>query len=210
MIPVLRAEEVVFRDLISYPTVDIFPGEATFLTGPSGCGKSTLLRLFNATVSPASGRLLYQGRDLETLDPVALRREVLLAGQSAFLFPGTIGENFAAFYAVRDQAPPGEGDMADFLALCQVPFGPDAPCDRMSGGERQRVFLAVCLSFYPRVLLLDEPTSALDAATAEALLGAVKDHCRAREITLVAVSHDEALARQYADRRVALKGGRTL
>lgn len=207
MTPILAARGVEFRGMLRYPDLEVAPDGATFLTGPSGCGKSTLLKLFNGVLSPSTGTIFYCGRDVAALDAVALRREVLLAGQSAFLFPGSIEENVRLYYEFRDEMPPSAEVMAHSLALCQVPFLPDARCDKMSGGERQRVFLALCLSFRPRVLLLDEPTSALDETTADRLLTAVKAHCGEEGVTLVVVSHDEALVRRHADHRLVLGGG---
>lgn len=99
--------------------------------------------------------------------------------------------------------------MLKFLALCQVPFTPDDLCDNMSGGEKQRVFLAICLSFLPKVLMLDEPTSALDARTADALMGAVKAHCHTQGVTLLVVSHDPTLAQRYADAQIYLGEGQS-
>ena len=204
MTPILKTESVVFQGFLRYPDLQVRPGAATFLTGPSGCGKSTLLRLFNGVHSPSAGMVSYDGTNLVWLDPVALRREVLLAGQAAYLFPGTIRENFRMYAEYRGEAPAAESSMLGFLSLCQVPFSPDDLCDKMSGGEKQRVFLAICLSFSPNVLMLDEPTSALDAKTADALMGAVKVHCHEEGVTLLVVSHDPALAERYADERIHL------
>lgn len=204
MTPVLTAEDVVFRDLIRYPSLRVARGAATFITGPSGCGKSTLLRLFNGTYSPSAGTVSYEGSNILWLDPIDLRREVLLAGQAAYLFPGTIRDNFRLYAEYRDQATESNEVLAQCLSLCQVPFGPDEVCDKMSGGEKQRIFLAICLSFAPKVLMLDEPTSALDSRTSDALMGAVKAWCGERGVTLLVVSHDPALAERYADERIRL------
>ncbi|NCB62334.1 MAG: ATP-binding cassette domain-containing protein [Clostridia bacterium] len=204
MTPVLTAEDVVFRNLIRYPSIQVAEGAAAFITGPSGCGKSTLLRLFNGTYSPDAGTVSYEGSNILWLNPIDLRREILLAGQAAYLFPGTIRDNFRFYAQYRDEAPAAAEKMAESLALCQVPFGPDDCCDKMSGGEKQRVFLAICLSFTPKVLMLDEPTSALDTRTADALMSAVKAHCGGHGVTLLVVSHDSALAERYADQRILL------
>lgn len=202
---ILSAQGVRFLNLIDYPAIALTEGEQVFLCGESGCGKSTLLRLFNGTVSPSAGELCYQGKSLEDWEPVQLRREVMLASQTAFLFDGTIAENFRAFYSYREEQALSAEEMQKFLTLCCAPFAPDARCETLSGGEKQRVFLAVCLSFRPRVLMLDEPTSALDSATADHLLQNICGFCREQGMTLLAVSHDAALAKRYADRIITLE-----
>lgn len=190
---------------ISYKDLDIEEGKATFISGPSGCGKSTLLRLFNKTLAPTAGTVLYQGQDMADIDSIALRREVLLAGQSVFLFDSSVGENFDAFCEARETAILAAEDKLKFLRLCCANFPLDAPCVHLSGGERQRVFLAICLSFLPKVLMLDEPTSALDQETAERFMTQVLTFCRERGMTVVAVSHDPALTGRHAENIISLR-----
>lgn len=207
MSAILSAQGVSFRTIPPYPQIDIAEGRATFIQGASGCGKSTLLKLFNATLTPDCGALYYRNRDLVTLDTIWLRREVLLLGQTAYLFDGTIRDNFRMYYEYRGDTPCTDTQIEQYLSLCQVAFTMDASCDTMSGGERQRVYLAIGLSLKPNVLLLDEPTSALDVATAHTLLHHCKQFCREHSITLVVVSHDLTLADRYADAVIHLEMG---
>lgn len=203
---ILSANGLRFRDLIEYPPIEIATAKATFLTGESGSGKSTLLKLLNATAAPSAGVILYEGADVEGMDTVRLRREVVLAAQNVFLFDGTIRENFNQFYAFRDEPLIGETDMNRYLALCCADFPLEARCETLSGGERQRVFLAIHLSLRPKVLMLDEPTSALDEATSFRLFANVKTWCAENGTTLVAVSHDQKLVDAFADEVIRLSG----
>ena len=190
---------------IRYSDLTVEGGTATFITGPSGSGKSTLLRLFNKTIAPTAGSVLYHGQDMDEIDSITLRREVLLAGQSVFLFDRSVGENFDAYCEARESAPLSTAEKENFLRLCCANFHLDAPCVHLSGGERQRVFLAICLSFLPKVLMLDEPTSALDQETAERFMTQVLDFCRQRGMTVVAVSHDPALTARHAENVISLR-----
>lgn len=203
---VLRTVGLAFRHL-RFPDLAVAGGGATFVTGDSGTGKSTLLKLMNGVLSPTAGAVYYEGRDIAGLPPVPLRREVLLAGQSAYLMDTGVGDNFAAYYAYREEPPPDAAVMKRCLALCRADFPLDAACATMSGGERQRVFLAICLSFAPKVLMLDEPTSALDAENALGVVENIVQHCREQNATLVAVSHDRSLVGRFADAVVVLGGG---
>lgn len=207
--PILSTENVVFADLIRYPDIEIQAEKTTFVSGDSGTGKSTLLRLFNNIHAASSGIVRYRGANVLEYDPVALRREALLAGQSVFLFDLPIRDNFREFYAYRDLAPPADGDIRRHLDLCHADFPLDADCATLSGGERQRVFLALALSFAPAVLMLDEPTSALDHDTASALFANLTGFAKERGMTIVAVTHNPPLAEAYADFTVTLPNGKT-
>lgn len=202
---ILQAHCIVFKSMIHYPEILIESGQASFIKGASGCGKSTLLKLLNGTLSPDSGTIYYQGTDIESLDTIKLRQEVLLAGQSVYLFHGTILDNFIKYHEYRDLRVPENETLKQLLSLCCIDFPLDASCNNMSGGERQRVYIAIALSLSPTVLMLDEPTSALDEKTAHAFLGNIKQYCREKNMTLIVVSHDENLTNRYADNVIRLE-----
>lgn len=202
---ILKASNVTYKSIIKYPEISIPSEKAVFLQGASGSGKSTLLKLFNGTLSTESGDILYLGNNLKNLDTVLLRQEVLLVGQSVYLFQGTIEDNFKEYYNYRDLELISKGEMKEYLSLCCADFPLDKNCDTMSGGERQRVYIAICLSLMPKVLMLDEPTSALDEVTSKALLSNIKQFCLSKGITLLVVSHSPALTEQYADKIISLE-----
>lgn len=204
MEPVFRTDALVFHH-IRYPDLAIEAGQVVFITGDSGTGKSTLLKLLNGVIPPTSGRVFYEGDDVVRLDPIRLRRRALLVGQSVYLPDGTIAENFAAFHELRNDPPPNVDAIRRYLELCRADFPLDTSCLTMSGGERQRVFMALCLSFCPRVLMLDEPTSALDTENATGLLENLVAFCRERKMTLVAVSHDRMLVERFAEAVITLE-----
>lgn len=94
--------------------------------------------------------------------------------------------------------------MTYYLDLCSVPFSLDSDCTNMSGGERQRVYIAIFLSFKPKVLMLDEPTSALDKETGIKVIDNILTYCKKNEITVVAVSHDGDIIDKFADHIIAI------
>lgn len=206
MKPILETKSMVFNHMITYPDLQIFSGQATFITGASGSGKSTLLKLFNGVLSPSEGALYYDGADIAALDTVKLRREVLLAGQSVFLFEGSIRENFGRYYAYRDLPMPSEEAIQEVLKTCCLDFPLTKDCLTMSGGERHRAFIAVCLSFGSKVLLVDEPTAALDEKNAALLIGSLAKHCNSHGMTLVIVCHDKALTSQFSEKTIVIGG----
>ncbi len=202
---IISASQVVFQSMIRYPNIKIAKGKTTFIHGPSGCGKSTLLKLINGTTSPDSGEIFYKGNNIENIDTIDLRREILLVAQSVFLFTGTIEENFKKYYEYRDRDLPTKETMEKFLKICSAEFPLETRCETMSGGERQRVYIAIFLSFMPDVLMLDEPTSALDNTSSDIMMSNIKNFTKDNEMTTVVVSHYLPLAEKYGDNIIALE-----
>ena len=202
---IISVSQVVFQSMIRYPNIKIEKGKRTFIHGPSGCGKSTLLKLINGTTSPDSGEIFYNGNNIENIDTIDLRREVLLVAQSVFLFTGTIEENFKKYYEYRDRDLPTKETMEKFLKICSAEFPLETRCETMSGGERQRVYIAIFLSFMPDVLMLDEPTSALDNTSSDIMMSNIKNFSKDNEMTTIVVSHYLTLAEKYGDEIIALE-----
>lgn len=189
----LKANQILYMDL------KIQEGLTTFITGSSGVGKSTLLKLFNGIISPSLGDIHYRGKNIAEMDTITLRRNVCLAGQDLYLFEGTIEENFRQFYSYRDEAAPSYDTMQSFLSLCCLTCSLSSDTSTMSGGEKQRVYLSIFLSFMPDVLVLDEPTSALDAKNSYDIFENVFGFCRANKITAIVVSHDLSLRDRFSE-----------
>lgn len=205
MKPLFQTEGLSFGGFLKYGDLSFPSGKITFITGESGSGKSTLLKILNGTLSPSEGRAYYRNDDIETLDAVVLRREVSLVSQEPFLFEGTVRENFDAYYAYREQTPPPDAELKHLLSSFLLDFSPDAPTRTFSGGEKQRLYIAIFLSFRPKVLLLDEPTSALDAATGKTVLSAVIGSCREVGTDVVVVSHSAHMAGAFAQNTLHLR-----
>lgn len=85
MVKILEISDLVFMEKIHYPNISIEQGSIVFIQGPSGSGKSTLIRLINNTISPSSGRILFNGVNIEDINSIDLRRKIILVGQSPYL-----------------------------------------------------------------------------------------------------------------------------
>lgn len=203
----IEAQNVNYKNIINYPDIKIESDCVTFLCGASGSGKSTFLRLINGAVTPSSGEIFIEGKNISSWDTIGLRQQYLLVGQVVYLFDKTIKQNFEEFYSYRDLPVPDEKEIHSYLSICCADFPLGSQCPTLSGGERQRVFIAICLSLKPKVLMLDEPTSALDTNTANLLMENITLHCKENHITLIVVSHDLSLANQFADRIITLERG---
>lgn len=206
MTPVLELDHVVVRfdsrAVLDDVSLGVLPGRVTVLTGPSGSGKTTLLRLCNRLEVPTSGRVLFGGTDLSSIDPLQLRRRVGMVFQRPTLFAGTVRDNLRVALAGTDD------DYAGVLDRVGLPRRHlDDQGDNLSGGEAQRACLARTLLTNPEVLLMDEPTSSLDPAAARVLEELTADLVR-DGLTVLWVSHDLAQARRIADHTVVLVDGR--
>lgn len=202
---IFELDKVSFKNIIKYPELKIEGIKTTFITGKSGCGKSTLLKLLNCTLSPSSGEIYYNTTNIKTINTIKLRREVLLVSQSIYLFDESIEKNFENYYNFIDLDKPSNEMMTKFLRLCCLDYSLNTNCSLMSGGERQRVFLAISLSFMPKVLMLDEPTSALDSTTSYEVFKNIKTFCIENNISLICISHDNLLTNKFADNVINLE-----
>ncbi len=199
-----ESRNLQYADFLSYPDVQIESGKTTFLLGKSGSGKTTLFRLMNRTLSPSSGSLLYRGKPVDSYQPLALRKEVLLASQDVFLFDDSIQNNFFRFFSYAGLSLPSETTLQKFLETCALSFSLGQSVRSFSGGERQRLYLCIHLSMARKVLLLDEPTAALDPVTSRQVLEGIVGDCRQRGIDLIIISHNHELAEEYAEQTISL------
>ncbi len=190
--------------------LELYPGEVLAVVGPSGGGKSTLARLLNRLEDPDGGSVRFHGRDLQSFDPIDLRRRIALVPQKPFMFPGSVRENLQAPGHYRGPADPSL--VEDFsVVLDRVALDPELlerDARSLSIGQQQRVGLARALTHAPEVLVLDEPTSALDRPGADRLARTLRSLCREKELSLLLVTHDLRLAERVADRAAFLEGGR--
>ena len=186
-------------------------GTTVALLGPSGGGKTTTLKLINRLVTPTSGTVLVDGRDVAAVDPIALRRGIGYVVQEAGLFPHlTARENVEVVPRLLGWEPVRRRQRAEELfALVGLDFAVHAgryPAE-LSGGQRQRVGLARALGVDPPLVLMDEPFGAVDPLTRRRLQReflALKARLRK---TVVLVTHDVDEAFRLADRVAVLADG---
>ena len=192
-------------------SLDIEPGETIAFVGKSGSGKSTVLNLTLGFLRPTSGRILFDGSDMETLDLRTVRRHISVVPQESVLFSGSIRENVAyGFEDINEQSVLKALQDANALDFVQeFPEGLDtmigAGGAQLSGGQKQRISIARALIRNPRILLLDEATSALDGESEQLVQHALANLKRGR--TTLIVAHRLSTIRS-ADRIVVLDKGR--
>ncbi len=200
----IKTKNLCFKNLIKYNDVHIEQGKINFIVGESGCGKTTLLKLFNKTEDDFSGEIIYKEKPIQSYESIALRKELKLISQTAFLFPGTILNNFKLFFNYCDEKLLTEDEMLYYLRLCEANFSLNDICDTLSGGEKQRVFIAICFSLQSEVIMLDEPTSAMDFSLSCKVLENIITFAKTNDKTLIIISHDKTLLNRYAENIINL------
>jgi osmoprotectant transport system ATP-binding protein len=189
-----------------------FPsGLTTVLIGPSGCGKSTLLRLIIALLQPDSGKVIFDGAEVNRATAQAVRRRIGYVIQEGGLFPHLTARANVLLMSRHLKRPAREME-ARLEELCALSQFPRKALERypaeLSGGQRQRVSLMRALMLSPEVLLLDEPLGALDPLVRSALQRDLKEIFTRLKQTAVLVTHDMGEAAYLANEIVLMNEGR--
>jgi iron complex transport system ATP-binding protein len=221
----IEAQEVGFRaghrDLISGISAKFEPGLLHLLIGANGAGKSTLVKVLSRLLSPATGRVLYDGKDAAgTTERDLARRRAVLSQAIEVAFPLSVREvvmmgrypHFGTRPAVHDVEIVSE--VMDFFEVTGMA---DRSYPTLSGGEKQRVNFARVLAqvWRPipgehRVLFLDEPLTFLDIKHQIDFMKKVRATVSAGDMVVIGVVHDLNLAARFADRLLLLNQGRVL
>ena len=184
----------------------------TSLVGPSGCGKSTLVHVLAGMLEPSGGSVLIDGEDITRLSSsdraIRRRRRIGVVLQRQNLHPLLdVGDNVALPLRL-DERPPRDvvARVSELLDAVGLADRTRQPVRELSGGESQRVAIAVALAARPAVLLADELTGELDEETTETVLD-VLEAMRDREGTaILTVTHNPVVA-ERADRQLAMRDG---
>ncbi|GAA2970664.1 putative ABC transport system ATP-binding protein [Microbacterium terrae] len=191
--------------------VEIAEGEFVTIQGPTGGGKSTLLQLLGALDRPSAGSVHLGALDISTASNAELGR--VRATEIGFVFQGfnliptlTAAENVdMALEPLRLAKTERAARVAEALEHVGLADRADHKPTELSGGQQQRVAIARAIVKRPRVLLADEPTGNLDESMRDEIL-TLLERLNAEGLTLIAVTHDSAVARR-ASRRLRLEKG---
>lgn len=196
--------EIRAADRISF---SINKGEFVVIVGPSGAGKTTVLNILGGMDTATDGKLIVDGEDITSYNSKKLtgyRRE-------------DIGFVFQFYNLVPNLTALENVELA--LQICKDPLDAKEVLEdvglgdrldnfpaQLSGGEQQRVSIARALAKNPKLLLCDEPTGALDYNTGKSILKLLQNMCRERGMTVIVITHNQALA-PMADRLIHIKNG---
>ena len=190
-----------------------YRGEYLGIIGRTGSGKSTLIQHLNGLLKPTSGRVLFEGKDIwETKERTRQTRfQVGLVFQypEYQLFEETVYKDIA-FGPNNMGLDEGEIDRRVRAAASFVGLGDEilekSPFE-LSGGQKRRVAIAGVIAMEPSVLILDEPTAGLDPVGVESILSNIRDYHRAKNATIILVSHSMEEVARSVDRLVVVSKG---
>lgn len=194
--------------------LQIKKGELVAIVGTSGSGKSTLLNMLGGLDKPSAGSLTICGRNLLKFteeDYMVYKRNVV-----GFVWQNNARNLVPYLTAVQNVELPmllqGKKERRkkalDLLDQVGLSHRVNSRLDQMSGGEQQRVAIAIALANDPMLLLADEPTGSVDTKTSDQILNVFKELNEKRGITIVIVTHDLRLAKKI-NRVVSIRDGRT-
>lgn len=200
------------RTVLDGIDLDFRPGEVLALLGPNGCGKSTLLRTANGLLPKSGGQVLLDGVPIETLTSKEIAQKAAYLPQSRSV-PSITARRMVLHGRFPYLSYPRRYRAEDH-AMVQKALGwvggtelADRPLPELSGGQRQKVYLAMALAQQAPTLLMDEPTTFLDVGHQLEVMAAARRLAQEGRAVVMAV-HDLPLAMRGADDIALLDGGR--
>jgi putative ABC transport system ATP-binding protein len=191
-------------------------GAFSVIVGKSGSGKSTLLALLGALDKPTSGEILVGDSDIAKLSDAKLihyrREKIGFVFQNYNLIPNLSALENVMLPMEFVGKPHAERLERATALLNEVGLEGNKlnrKPTRLSGGEQQRVAIARALANQPQLILADEPTGNLDSATGKMIIDLLRDLARKEKTTIVAVTHDQGIAK-LADHRFELRDGKLI
>jgi len=189
-------------------------GELMAIIGDSGSGKSTLLNILGGLDKPSAGRLLVDGRDLLKFNDQQLikyKRDTVgfvRQNNAGNLIPYLTAQENVELPLILSGKGNRETRALQLLDMVGLLNRRCSKLSQLSGGEQQRVAIAIALANNPKLLLADEPTGLVDSKTAAAILDVFRELNRTLGITIIIVTHDRQISHKV-DRVVAIRDGRT-
>ncbi|MCQ2542868.1 MAG: ABC transporter ATP-binding protein [Lachnospiraceae bacterium] len=186
--------------------LEIKKGELVAIIGKSGSGKSTLLNMIGGLEKPTAGRLYVDGNDLFAMSEknLVLYRKNLVgfvwqnSGQNLLPYFTSLQNVEAPLYFDKMSQKERREKAMGLLKLIGIDHKADAYPSQMSGGEQQRVAIAVALAHSPKILLADEPTGAVDSKTSNMIQDIFRKINEELGITIIIVTHDLSLANKVS------------
>lgn len=204
-----KLKDIKFKNILDIENLEIHENVVTIVKGESGSGKSTMLKLLNNIISPDSGVVMYNGVDVNDINPITLRRDVIMQSQFPNIFPGNVRENLNIIFTLRGEEGLDDEKLLKALEIVNLKKDLTDDAQNLSGGEKTRLSIARLFLVEPEVFLLDEPGASLDSKTEEILMNNVISEIKKRNKTLIFISHSDN-PEMIADEIITIKNGKVL
>lgn len=197
------------RSLINHVSLTFTPGILYGILGPNGSGKSTLLKAMSRIWNPTEGELHWQGNNLLQLSRLEMSRTLSLVPQNPQIYFDYSVSHMVLMgcYSHGTRSQKAYDRMEEALEKVNASHLRDRPVSQLSGGERQKVYIARALATQAPILLLDEPTSHLDLRHQLEIWQLLRSMSQEGKLVIVAV-HDLLTARRFCDQLIVLHQGR--
>lgn len=195
----LTLKGVKYKDILYIDELKIFKNKITCIIGESGGGKTTLLKLLNNMITCDEGEIIIDGTSIYSINPIELRRKMIMMSQNPPVYNGTIKDNLLMGLVFSEKPLVEDSKLMDVLKSVNLRKGLLENVSNLSGGEKQRLALARVLLMEPEILLLDEPSSALDEEMGNAVIEKVVDYIKNEDKTLIMVTHAKSILEKFAE-----------
>ncbi|KAF5418241.1 MAG: iron complex transport system ATP-binding protein [Candidatus Methanocomedens sp.] len=214
----LQAKDIVFSynssPILKNVSFDIPPSKLVSIVGPNGSGKSTLIKCIDRILTPRSGSILIDRKEVTRMNRMDVARNIAYVPQNSLrIFPNNVvdtvlmGRRPHLGWLSSDN---DEEKVWEVLRLLGIEEFGMSNFNELSGGQQQKVLLARALVQEADVLLLDEPTSNLDIWHQLDVMNIIRNLVDKKVITALMAVHDLNLASRYSDRMIMMKGGRII
>lgn len=199
-----KKDRIILDDI----NLKVEQGEILGILGPNGTGKTTFIKCINRILTPLSGRVAYEGQDLLTLKQEQIAKIIAYVPQYIGGFFDTTVVDAVMMgrmpYVRNSYSKKDEEIVFDIIKKMELEQFAFRSIREMSGGERQRVFIARALAQQPKIIILDEPTSALDLHNQLFILHTIANVAKENHISIIMTIHDLNLASMFCDRILML------
>ena len=202
------------QEILKDFNLSVKEGEFLTVIGRSGCGKTTMLKLMNGLLTPDTGKVYVEGKNIAETDIISLRRRIGYVIQNRGLFPHMTVEKNITYVPVISGKKNKKENHELALKLLKLVGLEEEKLQRypseLSGGQQQRVGIARALAANPKILLMDEPFVALDEITRQTMQDEILRLQKELELTIIFITHDIREAMKLGDRVMVMEGGKAI